>query len=67
MIVAMMPFLSLCVYEKNGLPLEKYLLYLIRTCFIRPKRRPYMTNNLYAALEKQDRLDREVRRIVRKT
>ena len=67
MIVVMMPFFLFALYEKNGLPLEKYLLYLIRTCFISPKLRPYMTNNLYAALEKQDRLDREVHRIVRKT
>ena len=67
MIVVMMPFFLFALYEKNGLPLEKYLLYLIRTCFIRQKRRPYMTNNLYAAIEKQDRLDREVHRIVRKT
>ena len=67
MIVVMLPFFLFALYEKNGLPLEKYLLYLIRTCFLRPKRRPYMTNNLYAALEKQDRLDREVHRIVRKT
>ena len=53
---------------KNGLPLEKYLLYFVRACFIRPKQRPYMTNNFYAALEKQDELDREVHRIVhRKT
>lgn len=66
MIVVMMPFFLFALYEKNGLPLEKYLLYLIRTCFIRPKRRPYMTNNLYAALEKQDRLDREVHRIVQR-
>ena len=67
MIVVMMPFFLFALYEKNGLPLEKHLLYLIRTCFLRPKRRPYMTDNFYAALEKQDRLDREVHRIVRKT
>ena len=66
MIVVMMPFFLFALYEKNGLPLEKYLIYLIRTCFIRPKKRPYMTNNLYAALEKQDRLDREVHRIVQR-
>ena len=66
MIVVMMPFFLFALYEKNGLPLEKYLIYLIRTCFLRPKRRPYMTDNFYAALEKQDRLDREVRRIVQR-
>ena len=66
MIVVMMPFFLFALYEKNGLPLEKHLLYLIRTCFLRPKRRPYMTDNFYAALEKQDRLDREVHRIVQR-
>ena len=64
----MMPFFLFALYERNGLPLEKYLLYFVRACFIRPKQRPYMTNNFYAALEKQDELDREVHRIVhRKT
>ena len=68
MIVVMMPFFLFAVYERNGLPLEKCLLYFVRACFIRPKQRPYMTNNFYAALEKQDELDREVHRIVhRKT
>ena len=66
MIVVMMPFFLFALYEKNGLQLEKHLLYLIRTCFLRPKRRPYMTDNFYAALEKQDALDREVRRIVQR-
>ena len=68
MIVVMMPFFLFALYEKNGLPLEKYMLYFVRACFIRPKQRPYMINNFYAALEKQDELDREVHRIVhRKT
>ena len=66
MIVVMMPYFLFALYEKNGLPLEKHLLYLVRTCFLRPKRRPYMTDNFYAALEKQDALDREVRRIVQR-
>ena len=44
------------------------MLYFVRACFLRPKQRPYMTDNFYAALEKQDALDREVHRIVhRKT
>ena len=57
----------LCTYPVSYTHL-KYLLYFVRACFIRPKQRPYMTNNFYAALEKQDELDREVHRIVhRKT
>ena len=68
MIVVMLPFFLFALYEKNGLPLEKYMLYFVRACFIRPKQRPYMTDNFYAALERQDALDREVHRIVhRKT
>ena len=35
MIVVMMPFFLFALYEKNGLPLEKYLLYFVRACFIR--------------------------------
>ena len=64
MIVVMMPFFLFALYERNGLPLEKYLLYFVRACFIRPKQRPYMTNNFDAALVKQDALDREVLRFV---
>ena len=34
--------------------------------FIKPKQRPYMTNNYYAVLERQDKLDKEVEAIVGK-
>ena len=33
--------------------------------FLRPKERPYQTNNFYAALARQERLDKEVRAIVK--
>ena len=36
----------------------------MRLYFLRPKKRPYKTNNFYAALARQDQLDREVYRIV---
>ena len=42
MIVVMMPFFLFALYEKNGLPLEKYLLYFVQVCFIRPRQRPYI-------------------------
>ena len=64
MILVMLPFFLLGVYEKNGQPLEKVLRSVLRVCFLRPKQRPYRTNNFYAVLGRQDRLDREVRRIV---
>lgn len=66
MIVVMLPFFLLAMYEKNGQPLEKVAWNMIHVCFLRPKQRPYRTNNFYAALERQDSLDKEVCRIVNK-
>ena len=64
MILVMLPFFLFAMYERNGQPLEKILRNIIRTCFLRPKQRPYETNNFYAVLERQDRLDKEVYQIV---
>lgn len=64
MILVMLPFFLLAMYEKNGQPLEKVLGNILWVCFLRPRQRPYRTNNFYAALERQDRLDKEVYRIV---
>ena len=64
MIVVLLPFMLLAMYEKNGQPLEKIVRNIVQVCFLRPKQRPYATNNFYAVLERQDNLDREVYRIV---
>ena len=64
MMMAMLPFFLLGVYEKNGQPMEKVVRNMLRVWFFRPKQRPYKTNNFYAALERQDQLDKEVYRIV---
>ena len=40
------------MYEKNGQPLEKLLSHYIQARFLRPKIRPYKTNNYYALLMK---------------
>ena len=67
MIVVLLPFMLLAMYEKNGQPLEKIVWNIVQVCFLRPKHRPYQTNNFYAVLERQENLDKEVYRIVRKT
>lgn len=67
MIVVLLPFMLLAMYEKNGQPLEKIARNIVQVCFLRPKQRPYKTNNFYALLERQENLDKEVYRIVRKT
>ena len=67
MVIAMMPFFLFAMYEKNGQPLEKVLHNVAQTLFLRPKERPYQTNNLYAALMRQHQVEKEVRLIVKKT
>ena len=64
MMLVMLSFFLLAMYEKNGQPPEKLIRNIVRVCFLRPKQRPYATNNFYAVLERQDNLDREVYRIV---
>ena len=65
MMVIMMPFFFLAMYEKNGQHLEVILGHLIEAVFIRPKQRPYKTDNYYAALMRQAQAEKEVDRIVR--
>lgn len=65
MIIIMMPFFLLAMYEKNGQPLETVARHVMDTKFRRMKKRPFKTNNLYAALEKQAALNKEVKAIVR--
>ena len=67
MIIVMLPFMLMAMYEKNGQPLEKIVRNIVLVCFLRPKQRPYQTNNFYSVLERQEKLDKEVYRIVRKT
>lgn len=64
MITAMLPCFLFALYQKNGQPLEKFLKYVIRSCFLRPKQRPYATNNFYAVVERQIELNDEVKRII---
>ena len=64
MIFAMLPAFLLALYEKNGQHLEVIIRNMVRVLFLRPKERPYRTNNFYAVLERQDKLDKEVYRIV---
>ena len=66
MIFAMVPAFLLAMYEKNGQHLEVILRNMIRSVFLRPKKRLYKTNNFYAVIERQNNLDKEVYRIVHK-
>ena len=65
MMVVMMPIFFFAMYEKNGRPLEVYLGHFIEAVFIRPKKRPYRTDNYYAALHRCAAAKEEVKEIVR--
>ena len=66
MIVVMLPLFLLAMYERNGQPLEVILSQIIQTAFLRPKERPYQTDNFYAAVERQIQVEKEVKAIVQK-
>ena len=65
MMAAMMPFFFFAMYEKNGQPLEAIIIHIIESAFIRPKIRPYATDNYYSALIRQAEAETEVERTVR--
>ena len=67
MIIVMLPCFLVAMYEKHGQPLEVVVRNVVQTKFTRPKERPYRTENLYAVLEKQRKLEKEVSAIVKRT
>ena len=65
MMLVMMPFFLLAMYEKHGQPLEVVVKNIIQTKFIAPKERPYRTDNFYSVLERQRKLEKEVSAIAK--
>ncbi|WP_367358560.1 PrgI family protein [Mesotoga sp.] len=49
MIIVMLPFFLLAMYEKNGQPLEKILWNIIQVYFSEAEAAFYQTNNFYPA------------------
>jgi hypothetical protein len=47
MVLLMLPAFLFAMYERDGLPLEKVLMNLITTKFLRPGVRKYEMTNLY--------------------
>ena len=64
MIFLMLPLFFLAMYEKDGQPLEVMAHHFIQAKSIRPKIRPYATNNYYSALMRQNQAEKEVQAIV---
>ena len=64
MIVVMLPFFMFAMFERNGQPLEVLLRQFVRARFIRPRTRPYETENFYATIDQNISNKREVKRIL---
>ena len=62
--VIMMPFFFLAMYEKNGQHLEVLLGHLIEATFVRPKQRPYKTDNNFSALVRYEKAQTEIDEII---
>ena len=62
MMVVMMPFFICALYEKDGIPAEKYLMMIIRFKLSKPIR-PYRAVNLFSLLEERDKKIKEVKRL----
>jgi hypothetical protein len=54
MVLLMLPALFFALYEKDGMPLEKVLLNIIRVRFLNPGLRLYETKNLYSVLTEEE-------------
>jgi len=53
MIVAAMPAFFFAIYNKDGIPAEKFFLLILRNKIFYPKVRVYETENLYAYIEQE--------------
>lgn len=53
MVVLMLPFVFLAIYEKDGQHAEKYIGHVVRSMMLRDRVRPYRTSNLYAVIQQE--------------
>lgn len=53
MVLVVLPFFMLAMYEKDGMPFEKVVWNMIKVGLLYPKERPYQTQNLYEMMEKR--------------
>ncbi len=58
------PIGFLLLYKKDGMYIETHIKYWHETHFVRNTERPYQTENLYDLMEKQEKFNKEVEKIV---
>ena len=62
--IAALPFAFCILFKKDNLGIEKWAKYFYDARFLRNTERPYMTDNMYELLERQEKLKKEVEAIV---
>lgn len=58
------PIAFAILYKKDGLGMEKHIKYFYETHFLRNTERPYRTDNLYDLIQEEEKLKKEMERIV---
>lgn len=66
MVMVMLPFFFIAMYEKDGFPAEKIIYFMIRQKFLVPGIRPYQSENLFRQLEEQEKLRKEIEELEEK-
>ena len=64
MILLMLPFFMLAMFERHGQPMEVIVKHFVQARFLRPRIRPYQTDNFYAIIDRNIRNRQEVQRIL---
>ncbi len=60
MVAVMLPFFFVAMYEKDGMPAEKYIKQVIVMKFLRPGIRRYKVENIYDQLREREEIEKEV-------
>lgn len=66
MILIMLPFFFLAMYERDGFSAEKILLHIINQKFRRPAIRVYKSKNLYKRLIEMNKIEKEGAKLEKK-
>ena len=66
MIAVMLPFFFVAMYEKEGMPAEKYMMQVITMKLLRPGIRRYKAESLYEQLMIKQEIEKEVEALERK-
>lgn len=66
MVALMFPAIISSIYEKEGLPAEKYFIRYFRWKFLRPVNRAYRAENRFVRMEKRNQMEMEVEALERK-